>query len=103
MVKHVVLWRLKTDGDTEKKLKKLHELKIMIEALKAKIDGIIALEAGINFNDSDASADLVLYSVFDNEQALDFYQAHPEHQIVASKLKAITLERRVADYEAASS
>ncbi|MGD9488390.1 MAG: Dabb family protein [Calditrichaceae bacterium] len=99
MVKHIVLWRFKTEGDTDNKLRKMQKLKIMIEALRENIDGILELEVGIDINNSESSADMVLYSVFESRQAYDFYQAHPEHQKVASKLKEITLERRVADYE----
>ncbi len=99
MVKHIVLWRFKADGDTNNKLRKMQKLKIMIEALRENIEGILELEVGIDINNPESSADMALYSVFESRQALDFYQTHPEHQKVASELKEITLERRVADYE----
>jgi hypothetical protein len=45
------------------------------------------------------SSDLVLYSEFVSREALDAYQAHPEHLKVKPAIKADRIERRTVDYE----
>jgi len=42
---------------------------------------------------------VVLYSEFVDLEALKTYQAHPLHQAVVPKVKALTTERRSVDYE----
>ncbi len=93
MIKHIVMWRLK---DNEQNAP---ALKAMLEGLKEKIPQIREIEAGVNFNPSDASADVVLYSAFDDTDALAAYQKHPDHVKVAEFLKEIATDRKVVDYE----
>lgn len=93
MIKHIVMWRLKN------REKNAPELKAMLEGLKAKIPQIGEIEAGINFNPSEASADVVLCSEFESREALAEYQKHPDHLKVAEFLREIATDRRVADYE----
>ncbi len=93
MIKHIVMWRLK---DREKNAPALKE---MLEALAGKIPEIRKIEAGINSKPSDASADVVLYSEFDDVNSLAAYQKHPDHVKVAGFLKDVATDRRVVDYE----
>jgi len=92
MVKHIVMWKLKSAADAA-------EIKTRLEALNGKIPGLIHLEAGIDFLESEQSADLVLYSELEDREALDAYQAHPEHQAVVPLIKAAAASRTVVDYE----
>lgn len=97
MVKHIVVWRL---ADTENKTKIANEMKAALEALKDKIDEIIDLEVGINFNDSEFASDIVLVSTFESKEALDAYIVHPEHKAVgANYVRPNVSERRVIDFE----
>lgn len=93
MIKHIVMWRLKNREQNAP------ELKAMLEGLKGKIPQIREIEAGINFNPSEAAADVVLYSEFESREALAEYQKHPDHLKVAEFLREIATDRRVADYE----
>lgn len=97
MVKHIVVWRL---ADTENKTKIANEIKTALETLKDKIDEIIDLEVGINFNDSEFASDIVLVSTFESKEALDAYIVHPEHKAVgANYVRPNVSERRVIDFE----
>ena len=94
MIKHIVMWKLKDSK------RNAPALKAMLEGLKERIPRIGAIEAGINFNPSDAAADVVLYSEFDDAAALAAYQKHPDHLKVAEFLKDTVTDRHVVDYEA---
>ena len=97
MLKHIVLFTMK---ETENGSASDHArtLQKMLEALPGHIPQIHYLEAGINQVTGDAAAHVSLYSVFANEQALDQYKVHPEHQKVVAFIQATTRERRFVDY-----
>jgi len=92
MIKHIVMWKLRNKADAE-------IIKDNLEALVGKIPGLLSVEVGIDFSNSEQSADVVLYSELENREALAAYQAHPEHQAVIPLLKAAAVSRTVVDYE----
>jgi len=92
MVKHIVMWKLKSKSDAV-------GIKARLEALVGKIPGLLKVEAGIDFLESEQSADLVLYSELESRQALEAYQNHPEHQAVVPMIKSAAISRTVIDYE----
>ena len=100
MIKHIVMWKLKDHAEGCSKLENAQKLKSRLESLPDKIIEIKVAEAGINFDDSDAAFDVVLYSEFENKEALKTYQAHPEHQrLVREFLNKVRIEKKVVDYE----
>jgi len=92
MVKHIVMWKLRDKADAA-------EIKTRLEALQGKIPGLIKVEVGIDFLESEQSADVVLYSELENSEALGVYQAHPEHVAVIPLVKGAAVARTVVDYE----
>ena len=97
MVKHIVMWRMAESEDKEQRAK---DIKENLEALKGKIDILVNIEVGLNFNDTDAASDVVLVSEFETKEDLSTYQNHPEHKAVgATYVRPYVVERRVCDYE----
>ena len=92
MVKHIVMWKLRDKADAA-------EIKARLEALQGKIPGLIKIEVGIDFLESEQSADVVLYSELESREALNVYQAHPEHVAVIPLVKGAAIARTVVDYE----
>jgi len=95
MVKHIVMWRLKNKADATM-------IQAKLEALRGKIPGLISLEVGIDFSDTEQSADIVLVSVLENEAALQVYQNHADHQAVIPMMKEATISRTLVDYHVGS-
>lgn len=93
MIKHIVLWRLH-----EPRQENALRIKAALEGLNGRIPGLLRLEVGVDISRESESADVVLYSEFENRQALEAYQTHPAHAEVAPIVKAVRSERRVADY-----
>ncbi|MFQ5345417.1 MAG: Dabb family protein, partial [Mariprofundus sp.] len=67
--------------------------------LAGKIPGLLNIEVGIDFLESEQSADVVLYAELESRAALESYQSHPEHQAVVPLVKAAAIARTVVDYE----
>ena len=99
MVKHIVMWRLKDNVHGNDLKTNANLIKEKLEGLRGRITGIIAIEVGIDFSSTDSSGHLVLYSEFENRDALKAYQVHPEHQALISFISEATNERRLVDYE----
>lgn len=96
MIKHIVMWKLKEANKQENTLK----LKKRLEDLKLHIPELLTVEAGVNFNESEAAFDVVLTSEFESREALIRYQQHPEHQkLIADFLEKVRAEKHVVDYE----
>lgn len=97
MVKHIVMWKMAPHED---KLEKAQAIKENLEALKDKIDVLVDIEVGLNFNDSESASDVVLVSTFHTREDLAEYQNHPAHKAVgAAYVRPNVAERRVCDYE----
>jgi hypothetical protein len=99
MIKHVVMWKLKDFAEDADKARNAKRIKIELEALKNTIPQIFHLEVGINFLESDAAYDVVLFSVFKNEKDLELYQNHPDHRAVAEFVGKVKEDRAVVDYK----
>ena len=75
MIKHIVMWKFKDEVAEADKL----EMKRKLESLKDVIAPLIEIEVGLDVVGSDASKDMVLYSVFETLDDLRTYAEHPEH------------------------
>jgi len=77
MIKHIVLFQLKTEHK-DKSLMILQALQDM----ERKIPQIQKLHAGSDFIQSERSYDIALIVDLENKEALKIYNDHPEHQPV---------------------
>lgn len=95
MVKHVILWKLK-DEHNNSTVKQ--GIKDGLEGLMGKIDGLLEIKVEIN-GLSSSNADVMLYSVFENEDALKNYAVHPEHvQVADTFVRPFTEVRMCMDF-----
>ena len=97
MVTHVVMWKLKDSAEGYTKKENMEKIKKELEGLAGKIEGLLEMEVGFNFNPN--GFDLCLVSKFESREALDFYDSHPLHQQVRKYIRSVISERSVVDYE----
>lgn len=97
MVKHVIVWKFK-DELLDKKTR-AKEIKLALEGLVGKIEGLIKMNIVINGLES-SSGSLMMDSEFLDESALKNYQKHPLHQEIANGLVRPSMQARLSyDYE----
>lgn len=99
MIKHIVVWRLKENAHGNTKMQNALIIKDKLESLATKIPGIIKMEVGFDFSNTENSGDIILYSEFATKQDLINYQTHPEHKAVMPFVSEANNERRLIDYE----
>jgi len=98
MVKHIVFYD-HIDGLTnEEKFENAALIQSELEGLKGIIPGLTEMIIYSNLLDS-SNADIVLYSVFESNDALAGYISHPEHVRVATTVvRPRVTNRRCADF-----
>ncbi len=100
MAKHIILWTLKSDLSDKEKENVKKDIKDGLESLKGKIPGLVDIKVTTIGRLSSSTADLMLDSTFENEEALRFYSKHPAHVAVAdSKVRPFTSARSCLDFE----
>lgn len=98
MVKHVILWQLKDELSDSERAQVKAGIKTGLEQLMGKISGLIEIKVETNPLAS-SNADVMLNSVFEDEEALKGYAVHPEHVAVAdNKVRPYTKTRVCMDY-----
>ncbi len=96
MVKHIILWKLKEEhNNTTVK----DGIKRELEGLVGKISGLIEVNVQTT-GLASSSADVMLYSVFEDEASLKGYATHPAHVFVADTfVRPFTQNRMCLDFE----
>lgn len=100
MIKHIVFFGLAENAEGKSKAENAQKIKSDLENLIHLIPGLQRIEVGINHPDAPSTNhDIVLYSEFENFEALDDYQEHPEHKKVAAFIGKVKTSRAAVDYE----
>lgn len=94
MLVHIVMFQFKE----ENKEANLVQVKAMLDALPSKIDTLKSMEVGMDISRSERSFDLVLSSLFEDQEGLNEYAVHPAHLEVVSVIKEVTSLAKVVDY-----
>jgi len=97
MIKHIVMWNIRGDTPAEK-AQGIEKLQRSFASLRGQIPGLLHLEIGVDSSRIDYACDVVLYSEFESQAALDAYCSHPEHQRVKNELTDVRTTRHQVDY-----
>lgn len=98
MIKHIVMWNVRGETPAEK-AESVRLLQRSFDSLRGRIPGMLHLEIGVDSSRIDYACDVVLYSEFESQAALDAYASHPEHLRVKLDLADIRTTRHQVDYE----
>jgi len=94
MIVHIVMFKFKAEN-RDANIAKTKEL---LNALEGKIDELVSMEVGVNFDTADRAFDLSLYSKFQTKEDLNTYATHSEHLKVVEFIKSVVSESKVVDY-----
>jgi heme-degrading monooxygenase HmoA len=97
MIKHIVMWKVRGDSPQEKS-EAAQFVKSRFEGLVGRIPGLTKLEVGLDHSGVDYACDVVLYTEFESQEALDAYATHAEHLRVKQELGNSRIARFQVDY-----
>lgn len=96
MLIHTVMWKF-CDAEGKTKAENIEIVKEGLESLITKVPVLQSIEFFKNEVECDRNFDAMLVVKVLNEQALDAYKTHPEHQKVASYVAKVTCGRAAVD------
>ena len=92
------MWKFRRDlEETPQQI--AQEMKSRLEALRGEIDGLLAVEVGVNLVETASSYDAVLTADFPTWEAMEAYKVHPLHVVVVESCKPRCASRVDVDYE----
>jgi hypothetical protein len=98
MIRHIVLWRLKSPNDAD-----LEKIRLALEAQVGRIPGLIHVEVGRSFNSGRRAVDFALTCDFEDRAALEGYHRHPAHMETRAVVDPLVAEHWIADYQTPTS
>ena len=99
MVKHIILWTLKSEYSPAEKEAIKCGIRDGLESLVGKSPGLLEVKVHTGRLDS-STADVMLDSTFESAEALKNYAVHPEHVAVANgKVRPFVASRSCLDFE----
>lgn len=100
MVKHIILWRLRSELGAEEKRAKAQAIKAGLEGLKGQVPGLVDIHVQVDGRLETSNADIMLDSTLESFEALKAYAVHPAHVAVADGVVRPNTELRTClDYE----
>ncbi len=94
MLKHIVFIKFKPEAAEAD----IVDIEKSLNALPGLIKEILSFSCGRDVIRSERSYDLALIADFDDLEALDRYQVHPDHQAVVAKIKLVAAGSVAVDY-----
>ena len=100
MVKHIILWTLRSELSEDEKNSVKAGIKAGLESLKGVVPGLVDVNFIIDGRLASSNADVMLDCTLESEEALKAYAVHPAHVAVAdSKVRPYTAVRSCLDFE----
>lgn len=100
MIKHIILWRLRSELSADEKREKALAIKQGLEGLLGQVPGLLDIHVQIDGRLASSTTDIMLDSTLESAEALKGYSAHPAHLAVANGVVRPNTELRTClDYE----
>lgn len=100
MVKHIILWKLRSELSADEKREKALAIKAGLEGLKGQVPGLLDIRVQIDGRLDSSTADVMLDSTLESVEALKGYATHPAHLAVANGVVRPNTEQRTClDFE----
>ena len=99
MTRHVIIWTLKDEYSAEEKKTIKAGIKEALEGLRGKIPGLVDIRVRTE-GLASSNGEVMLDSLFEDEEALKGYAVHPLHCAAANeKVRPFTKIRSCFDFE----
>ncbi len=98
MIRHVVMWKLKTT-DAAERTAQASEIAARLNALEGVVPEILSISAGANGAYPESNWDAVLVADFASLDALEAYKVHPAHEEAGRYIQSVVSDRVAVDVE----
>jgi heme-degrading monooxygenase HmoA len=94
MVRHIVLWRLKSPANAD-----FDAIREALEGQIGRVPGLLRVEVQRAFNEGRRAVDFALVCDFETREALAAYHRHSAHLETRAIVDPLIAEHWIADYE----
>lgn len=100
MIKHIILWKLRSEMSASEKQEAAKAIKEGLESLQGQVPGLVDIHVQIDGRLESSNADIMLDSTLESEEALKGYAVHPAHVAVVNGIVRPNTEIRTClDFE----
>ena len=99
MIRHVVMWKFKENGEGKTKEENMAIVTERLYALLPVISELKKMEIGADISHTDMSMDLMLLTEFESVEDMHAYAVHPAHKAVSAYVRKVIESRVVLDTE----
>ena len=100
MIKHIILWKLRSEMSASEKQEAAKAIKFGLESLQGQVPGLVDIHVQIDGILDSSNADIMLDSTLLSEEVLKGYAVHPAHVAVVNGVVRPNTELRTClDYE----
>lgn len=100
MIKHIILWKLRSEMSASEKQEAAKAIKEGLESLQGQVPGLVDIHVQIDGRLESSNADIMLDSTLKSEEALKGYAVHPAHVAVVNGIVRPNTEIRTClDFE----
>ena len=97
-LRHIVMWTLKEEAEGQTRAQNMAKAREVLMRCSSLVPGIEQFEVGLKTDGLDCTCDVILNSVFKDENSLSAYQNHPDHIAIKPFMKAIVAQRQCMDF-----
>ena len=97
-LRHIVMWTLKEEAEGQTRAQNMEKAREVLMRCSSLVPGIEQFEVGLKTDGLDCTCDVILNSVFKDENSLSAYQNHPDHIAIKPFMKAIVAQRQCMDF-----
>jgi heme-degrading monooxygenase HmoA len=97
-LRHIVMWTLKEEAEGHSRYENMLKARDILLQFANLTPGIELFEVGVKSGGLDCTSELILNSVFKDEEALKAYQNHPDHLAIKPFMKAVVQQRHCMDF-----
>lgn len=99
-LKHVVMWKFADEAEGNSKEYNMRYVRESLSALMGVVPELLDMELHRDCLHGDGSFDMVLICTFEDMDAMQAYQVHPNHMAVRSFIRKVITSRSTVDYVA---
>jgi quinol monooxygenase YgiN len=100
VIRHIVMWKLKEGAGGAGRAQNALQVKAWLDACGDLVPGILRFDVAVAQEGLEASCDVMLYAEFASVAALEAYNAHPQHQLLKTRVAPLREARYCFDSQA---
>lgn len=98
MLKHIVMWKFHDQAEGKSKQENMEWVRQALRELQPRVPELLSMEIGQDIGVGRDTYDMCLITTFEDADALDRYQHHPDHKLISAYVSKVRSARTCVDF-----